>query len=111
METPLASLAHFPMQETMSKAVRRVHRKLNPAPLPPHSRRDFNLDDYPKYKKTMRGDEFLIYDSGPDDPNRIIIYGTEEGLQLLLENLYWASYFICRIKKIKVVYMYVVTYQ
>lgn len=38
-----------------------------------------------EFKKTFRGDTFLLYDSGNDDQNRMIIFGTFNNLALLHE--------------------------
>ncbi|CAF0844092.1 unnamed protein product [Brachionus calyciflorus] len=42
-----------------------------------------------KYKKTVSGKNFLLYDSGESDPNRIIILGTLDNLLLLNSEEVW----------------------
>lgn len=50
---------------------------------------DFELND--ESKKTLREDVFLLYDSGKEDSNRIIIFGTNANLALLEEFSNWSS--------------------
>lgn len=38
---------------------------------------------------TCNKQKFIIFDSGNGDPNRIIMFGIEENLQLLKSNLNW----------------------
>lgn len=43
-----------------------------------------------EFQKTFRGDSFLLYDSGNEDQNRIIIFGTNNNLSLLKEFCDWS---------------------
>ncbi len=43
-------------------------------------------------QKTLRGENFLAYDSGSDDAERFLIFTTEENLDLLELNTVWHAY-------------------
>ena len=38
---------------------------------------------------TLRGENFNLFDSGADDPNRFFIFGTLKNLDMLTENTNW----------------------
>ncbi|CAF0986789.1 unnamed protein product [Brachionus calyciflorus] len=42
-----------------------------------------------KYKYTKSGKLFVLFDTGADDPNRIIILGTEDNIRLLNSEIIW----------------------
>jgi hypothetical protein len=43
-----------------------------------------------QYAKTDRNEEFLLYDSGSNNKNRILIFGTQNNLDLLKEFTHWS---------------------
>jgi hypothetical protein len=47
------------------------------------------IDINEEYKKTDRGENFLLYDSGNNDNNRIIMFGTARNIALLNEFPHW----------------------
>jgi hypothetical protein len=47
------------------------------------------IDINEEYKKTDRGEKFLLYDSGNNDNNRIIMFGTARNIALLNEFPHW----------------------
>ncbi|CAF0764984.1 unnamed protein product [Brachionus calyciflorus] len=53
----------------------------------PTSRSDLNLPE--EFKRSCNNEKFIIYDSGKDDTNRIILFGTENNLKLLKSHLNW----------------------
>lgn len=53
----------------------------------PRSRQEIAIPD--ELLRTTRGDNFLLWDSGPEDENRIIVFGTERNMDLLEENRHW----------------------
>ena len=54
----------------------------NPATL-----REINVPE--ELRRTLRGDVFLMHDSGPDDPDRFLIFATQENLNNLVQYREW----------------------
>ena len=68
----------------MRRALRRKRQDVTaPNPLP-ESRRDINLPE--ELTKLPSGEEFLLFDSGPDDANRILIFGTQRNTDILVRS-------------------------
>ena len=66
--------------------IRRVKQKKNAVhPLPVD--RTFEIPE--EYKSLADGEKFLLYNSGCDDPNRILIFGTERTLNLIKDSQHW----------------------
>ena len=68
------------------------HRKKHKAPAPqdPPSRQLIPRKFFEVYSKTSRGEQFLLYDDGPEVEDRIVIYASERGLNLILKpSRYW----------------------
>ena len=42
-------------------------------------------------KQTLRGDNFLLHDSGANDPDRFLIFGTERNLDMLADSSDWST--------------------
>ena len=69
---------------SMRRALRRKRQDVTaPNPLP-ESRRDINLPE--ELTKLPSGEEFLRFDSGPDDANRILIFGTQRNTDILVRS-------------------------
>ena len=64
---------------------RQRQRKGNPLPCPQDTR--FDIPD--EYQVTTDGKPFMMYDSGPGDGNRIIVFATEENIELLAHSPTW----------------------
>ena len=64
---------------------RQRQRKANPLPCPQDTR--FEILD--EYQVTTDGKPFMMYDSGPGDGNRIIVFATKENIELLAHFLTW----------------------
>ena len=65
---------------------RQRQRKGNPLPFPQDTR--FDIPD--EYQVTTDGKPFMMYDSGPGDGNRIIVFATEENIELLAHSPAWS---------------------
>jgi hypothetical protein len=80
-----AAVQMVPIQH-LRRNIRRVKQKKNAVhPLPVD--RTFEIPE--EYKSLADGENFLLYDSGCDDPNRILIFGTERTLNLLKDSQHW----------------------
>ena len=42
-----------------------------------------------KFRKTLKGESFLLFDSGIGDVNRILFFGTHQMLSLLRDSSNW----------------------
>ena len=73
-------------------AVHQIHRDIrqqkkragNPIPVP----QDRFFDIHPEYQQTAAGEAFLLHDTGNGD-NRILVFPTNENIQLLAESQSW----------------------
>lgn len=83
------TLASLPSRRTLSRRIQRARRKLNPTPPIPVMRSGFEIPE--QYTKTTSGIRFLQYDSGIDDAERILIFSSDENLDLLVRHRQWLA--------------------
>ena len=76
----------LPSVANMKRTIRNIRAKENAGPALPHSR--LNLIIPEKFTKTIKGDLFLAYDSGPTD-GRILIFATQSNLDILARSENW----------------------
>nr|CAD7458958.1 unnamed protein product [Timema tahoe] len=79
-------VAKLPGVPNMKRTIRNIRMKANAGPAVPNFRRDIVFPD--EYKITVTGEEFLMYDSGPQD-DRILIFSTRRNLQHLGRSKHW----------------------
>ena len=97
-ETPQQILGHELQQLSQQAAVQMVplrhvrrtirmtkQRKNAVHPIP--SDRTFEIPE--EYRSLQNGENFLLHDSGMDDLNRILVFGTERSLQMLRDSQHW----------------------
>lgn len=77
----------LPKQKSLKRVVQRVRAKLDGNPEVPQTLSDFIVPE--NMQTTENGDRFLQYDSGSDDPKRIIIFSTESNMRLLSKIKHW----------------------
>jgi len=65
----------------MKKTVQRVRRCKNAPPINPSTLAEIIIIE--PYTLTLSNHPFLLYDSGVDDANRIILFSTEQNLKIL----------------------------
>ena len=84
--TPLELSASLPSVPQMKRTVQRVRNVINYPALTPSSLNDLVLPQ--AYTKTLRREDFLMFDSGPFS-NRIFIFTTRRTLQLMARSMHW----------------------
>ena len=63
-------------------------QKSDNVPIPnPATLREINVPE--ELRRTLRGDVFLMHDSGPDDPNIFWVFATQENLKNLVQYREW----------------------
>ena len=83
------AVAKMPQYKTLQRTVQQK-RKVDGAPtLNPNNVAEIDITD--TLKQTLRGDNFLLHDSGADDPQRFFIFGTAANIDILKANLHWFS--------------------
>ena len=78
---------NLPSVETLRRNIRSVRQERNLPPLP------INIAAIPaiphEFQITENGEQFLLYDSGVGDEERILVFGSPQGLQLLSQSDNW----------------------
>ena len=78
---------NLPAMKDIKKIIRR-HRFDNNIPPIPLRRQDIPVIAQP-YQLTNGGAQFLLFDCGTGDEKRILIFSTQEAIQLLARNEHW----------------------
>lgn len=86
MVTEPSVAAVLPTVNSMTQTVRRTRNKNEMHPVNPRNLIELELAD--EYKTTFKGEEFLLFDSGPA-MNRLLIFGTSSNLKFLKECDEW----------------------
>jgi hypothetical protein len=78
----------LPIEQNLKRLVKRA-RRLNESVYPtnPTSRAQIVIPE--QLKKTLKNSNFILYDSGIGDANRIIIFGTQANLDMLKTSNHW----------------------
>ena len=84
-----ASRAQLPSVAFMSQSIRRWRKADERPPPVPVARNGFSIPE--EFKTLESGEVFLQFDSGIDDPNRILIFATDLGLDDLEQIKQWAA--------------------
>ena len=79
--------ANIPSTLTLRRNIRKA-REDNDAPHNPVTREDIPILPE-QHQNTVTGEPFLIYDSGVGDQERMFVFASEIGLQLLRESEHW----------------------
>lgn len=77
------SMAQMPSYKSQAETVRRQRKGINKQPSAPKSLLELEIPD--DVAKTSDGEPFVLYDSGPDEKNRMIILGTQRNLDILAD--------------------------
>lgn len=79
--------ANLPSIPSMKRTIRNIRNKDNNFPSIPNEASSLILPE--DFKITDKGKHFLLFDSGVDDTDRILIFGTNENIQHLYFSPYW----------------------
>jgi hypothetical protein len=85
-----AASAILPKVTDMRRVIRRNRQAAHPEPLPLPENAQTAVIPL-QYQLTSRQGQFLQVDSGVGDPNRRLVFASEDGLGLLRDSPYWAS--------------------
>ncbi|XP_034239394.1 uncharacterized protein LOC117644234 [Thrips palmi] len=75
-------LAKLPERQSVRRVVN-IHQNIG-RPRNPRLLQDIDLNA--PYTTTMRGTRFLLHDSGREDPDRVIVFCSEESLKVLCQS-------------------------
>ena len=84
-DAPIEVRAELGNPETIKRSLRCERAKH--LPKNPNSVGDLVLEN--EWTKTNDGDQFMIYDNGVDSSNRMLVFGTDEGLRHLASSTTW----------------------
>jgi len=79
----LESCQSLPSYTSLRRTIQRKRKRDNQDFPNPRSVADIQLPD--TLKVTTRGDNFILWDSGDDDPSRLFMFGTQANLTTLVE--------------------------
>ncbi|CAK1591269.1 unnamed protein product [Parnassius mnemosyne] len=83
----LEASVHFPSYNASQRTVERIRQRREVSCPNPGSVADINIPV--ALQVTSRNLNFLLWDSGQNDPHRIFMFGTEENLEVLEEHRHW----------------------
>ena len=72
--------------DSLKRTIRQIINHAYPQPL---TLADLVLPT--EYQQTNKGDQFILYDSGQDDLNRFMIFGTHENVEMLKNSQIWLA--------------------
>lgn len=75
--------------EKLKRTISRKRKAKGDYPPPPQSAESLIIPE--SLCSTFTGDNFILYDSGLGDENRVIIFGTKESLTWLKDNRHWLA--------------------
>ena len=80
--------AKLPKLDSLKRTIQRQRVQQMAAPVQPASLEELVLPA--EYQQTAKGEQFLLYDSGPET-QRILIFGTQRNLEMLRLSEYWLA--------------------
>ena len=86
-ETPAESIAVMPKYKSLQRTVQRQRRRDGEPIAAPRNVAEIDIPN--NLRRSIRGENFLLHDSGSDDEHRFFIFGTAENLHLLKEHKNW----------------------
>ena len=83
-----STAAKLPRLSSLKRTIQRQRVRQQAAPVQPTSLEQLSLPE--EYKRSAKGEQFLLYDSGPET-ERILIFGTQRNLEMLEQSKVWLS--------------------
>ena len=80
--------AKLPKLDSLKRTIQRQRVRQQAAPVQPTSLEQLTLPE--EYKQSSKGEQFLLYDSGPET-QRILIFGTQRNLEMLQLSSVWLA--------------------
>ena len=80
--------AKLPKLDSLKRTIQRQRVRQQAAPVQPATLEQLTLPE--EYKQTSKGEQFLLYDSGPVS-QRILIFGTQRNLEMLQLSSVWLA--------------------
>ena len=80
--------SQLPRLPVISRTIQRCRQKHSGFPASPLSRHGFEIPD--EYCKLDNGEQFLRYDSGVEDQQRILVFASESALQDIASYRHWS---------------------
>ncbi|RWS08330.1 hypothetical protein B4U80_10400, partial [Leptotrombidium deliense] len=77
---------NLPAIDLMKRTIQRTRGRSSDAPNNPQTREELVIPE--RYMKTLNGEDFLFYDSGPGQ-DRIIVFATTKSVDLLSRSDHW----------------------
>lgn len=75
--------------ENLGKRVNRVKQKHNNNERIPHVRQQIDFPNELRITKTLPPENFILHDTGPQDPERIIVFGSDTDVKRLVSSQTW----------------------
>ena len=85
--TSLEASQYLPGYSSLQRTVNRKRKRENLALPNLRSVQEIQIPD--QLKVTTRGDSFLFWDSGEDDPQRLFVFCTDRNIDTLEQNAHW----------------------
>ena len=80
--------AKLPKLDSLKRTIQRQRVRQQAAPVQPTSLEQLTLPE--EYKRSSKGEQFLLHDSGPET-QRILIFGTQRNLEMLQLSSVWLA--------------------
>ena len=81
------AVAELPSYTSVQRMIQRKRKRDNVLIPNPTTLREINVPE--ELRRTLRGYVFLMHDSGPDDPDRFLIFAIQENLNNLVQYREW----------------------
>ena len=82
------AVVELPSYTSVPRMIQRKRQRDNVLIPNPGTIREINVPE--ELRRTLGGDVFLTHDSGPDNPDRFLIFGTKENLNNLVQYREWS---------------------
>ena len=83
----LEASQYLPAYSSLQRTINGKRKRENLTIQNPHSVHEIQIPD--QLKVTTRGDSFLFWDSGEDDPQRLFVFCTDRNIDTLEQNAHW----------------------